>query len=305
MTERNYSSEEIQDLTDRVFLLKENLESGRLKIAPHLIDGFRKSYQEIRLSADGKVDPATVDGRIRSLTLAGVAMRQRDEAKKACSLNEIQNLYFDFLFKQLGWIFEKMKKEGATPAQAARVFSQDETFVSSMSLALPDFANALREFWCAASEPASYHLQDSDTLKANFAGDLFPPYHENVVSSAGLYVDTIIVPCPVMRIAPLMHFMDPKRVVEFFLKHVLTAMGYRDLAIADVYPPIVQVVPKDSDIAEGYKDALPGRTELLQCAHANYLFGRTFESSEQLLDFCGALRSVDQVMAELKGKDLT
>lgn len=303
MTERNYSPEEIQDLTDRVFLLKESLESGKMKIASHLIEGFQRSYEQIRLDADGKVDPTTVDGRIRSSTLALVAMKQREEAKKAFSLAEIQNIYFDFLFKELGWIFEKMKKEEATPAQAARVFSRDETFVSSMSRALPDFADALREFWLATSDPASYHLQDSNTLKANFAGDLFPAYHENVVSSAGLYVDTIIVPCPVMRIAPLLHFMEPKRVVEFFLKHVLTAMGYRDLAVAEVSPPIVQVVPKSSDIAQSDKAALLNSTELLQCAHANYLFGRTFESTQQLLDFCGELKSIDQVMAELKGKD--
>ena len=80
MQMREYSEEEIQDLTDRVFLAREQLQAGKVHFAAHLADDFFRSLEAIRLRADGKVDPRTVDGRIRSFTLAMVAMRLREDA---------------------------------------------------------------------------------------------------------------------------------------------------------------------------------------------------------------------------------
>jgi hypothetical protein len=39
----------------------------------------------------------------------------------------------------------------------------------------------------------------------------------------------------------------------------------------------------------------------LSCGHGGYLFGCDFEPVEHLADFCGALHSIDALLAELKG----
>lgn len=303
MSEKAYTEEEIQDLTDRVFLLREHLASGKMFFAPHLIDDFKRSYEAIRLRADGKVDPTTVDGRVRASTLALIAMRQREEAKREVSLAQIQEAYFSFLFREFGSLHQQMKESGASPAQVARVTTRDDDFVEKLQGALPDIVAELKEFWSAVSDSAAYHLQDSRHLKATFAGDLFPVHRENAVSTAGLYVDTIILPCPIIRIAPLIGSMPPRQVAGFFVKHVLTAMTYRDLAVADVTPPVVQVVPNPDDLHTDYRAALVQRAEPAQCKHGGYLFGRSFESIGHLAEFCGALTTVDQVLKELSGGD--
>ncbi len=59
------ATEELQDLTDRVFLLRDYLEKGRIKIAEHLWDGFVASLEKIKLDADGFVVPESVDSRKR------------------------------------------------------------------------------------------------------------------------------------------------------------------------------------------------------------------------------------------------
>ena len=83
MSSRTYTEEEVQDLTDRVFLLKEQLEAGKVHFAnQELADGFRRSYEAIRLRPDGKVDPTSLDGRIRAMTLAMLAMRQRTHSRR-------------------------------------------------------------------------------------------------------------------------------------------------------------------------------------------------------------------------------
>ncbi len=120
MNARVYTEEEIQDLTDRVFLLRQQLEAGKIHFAAHLVEDFHRSYESIRLRPDGLVDPTTVDGRIRAATLAVRAMKHRDEAKKSISLGDIQEAYFTLLFHQFGGIFDQMTKAGVTPTQASR-----------------------------------------------------------------------------------------------------------------------------------------------------------------------------------------
>lgn len=300
---RLYSDEEIQDLTDRVFLLKQKLEEGKLHVSAHLLAGFTQSLEAVRLGPDGRVDPATVDGRIRAMTLALVGIQQRSDLKKSYSLAKIQNMYFDFLFDQFGFIYEKMIKVGADPTQAALAMAQDSAFSERLSKVFPEIAGNLQEFWRGVGDAATYHLQDSRKLKAAFAGDIFPAHWENAVSSTGLYVDTIVLPCPFTRLAPLGEVMAPDELVTVLLKHVLTAMGYRELAVEDIDPPIVVISPDPKDLGDEDKSDLFKDSEILTCKHLGYLFDREFESYESVSEFCRSLETVDQIIAELHGRD--
>lgn len=304
MSSREYTEAEVQDLTDRVFLLKEQLEAGKMRFAnQELADGFRRSYEAIRLRSDGKVDPSSLDGRIRAMTLAVIAMKQRDDAKKALSLARIQEEYFKFLFREFGWLYDQMKKAKATPADAAEVVSRQDNVMQNLAEALPEMVDAVREFWLSVSETAGYHLQDSQQLKAVFAGDIFPAHWENAVSTAGLYVDTIILPCPITRLGPILKAAPSAHLIKVFIKHALTAMTYRDIALADVDPPIAMIVPNTDDADDNDRSGLIVRATPAICAHARYLFNRAFESIEELQEFCLRLETIDQVMKVLKSPE--
>jgi hypothetical protein len=293
----------IQELTDRVFLLNEQIENGKLQIAEHLLDDFKRSYTAIRIRPDGLVDPSSVDGRIRAVTSAIQGMKQREDAKKSVSLAQIQDTYFSFLIHELGWLYDEMTKAEATPIQAARMMAQDSEFVKQTISVIPDIAERLKEFWQAVGDAGRYHLQDGQQLKATFAGDLFPSYWKNAVSTVGLYIDTIILPCPITRIARLLKVMPDYEFTEMFVKHTLTAISYREVAIADVNPPIALVLPNIDDIEGTGIQQIVKRSEPAMLKHAQYLFGRIFDSLEHVKDFCDSLTTVDQVLAEMKGAD--
>ena len=299
MTERSYTEEEAQDLTDRVFLLKEKLEAGKMYFAPHLVDDFRRSFEAIRLRPDGKVDPRTVDGRIRASTLAVMAMKQREDMKKSASLQDLQEKYFEFLFEQFGWMYDQMVQHKAPPHAIAKQFSGKADLVQKLFSVIPDFEKAVKDFWEVAGEISEYHLQDGEQLKSVFSGDLFPAYDENVVSTAGLYIDTIVLPCPVVRIAPLAKMLPQAEVVRLLIKHVLTAMTYRSLATANVSPPIVLIVPTRDDIQSRGRKELVTRAAPAMVKHGNLLFGRSFQELDEFIEFCNGLRSVEEVVAQL------
>lgn len=299
MTERSYTEDEVQDLTDRVFLLKEKLEAGKMHFAAHLVDDFRRSFQAIRLRPDGKVDPHTVDGRIRASTLAVLAMKQREDMKKSASLQDLQEKYFEFLFEQFGWLYDQMVQHKAPPYAIAEHFSGNADLVEKFASVVPEFEKAVKDYWEVAGEISEYHLQDGQQLKSVFSGDLFPSHDENVVSTAGLYVDTIVLPCPVIRIAPLVKVLPKAEVVRLLIKHVLTAMTYRSLATSNVSPPIVLIVPTRDDLQGRGREELVARAAPAMLKHGNLLFGSSFQELGELIEFCNGLRSVDDVVAQL------
>ncbi len=304
MSSRQYTEDEVQDLTDRVFLLTEQLEAGKMRFASQeLADGFRRSYEAIRLRPDGKVDPSSLDGRIRAMTLAIIAMKQRDDAKKSLSLARIQEEYFEFLFREFGWLYDQMIKAEVTPAAAAEITSQHDDMMQNLAEALPEMVDVVREFWLSVGDAAGYHLQDSQQLKAIFAGDIFPAHWENAVSTAGLYVDTIILPCPITRLGAMLKAAPSEQLIKLIIKHVLSAMTYRDIALADVDPPIAMIVPNPDDADDNDRQGLIIRATPAICTHARYLFDRTFESIEELQEFCIHLETVEQLFNALKRPD--
>lgn len=303
MTSETCTEEEIQELTDRVFLLREKIEAGTIHFASHLAENFMRSWSAVRLRPDGLVDPSSVDGRIRAATLAISGMKQREAAKNSVSLAQIQDTYFSFLFREFGWLYEQMSKAGATPIQAANMISYDSYFVKQIISVIPDLAEVVKKFWQAVGDAGAYHLQDGQQLKATFAGDLFPSYGENAVSTAGLYIDTIILPCPIMRIASLLKVIPDHEFTRMFVQHTLTAMSYREVATADVNPPIALVLPNTDDIEQIGRQQIVKRSEPAILKHAQYLFDREFDSPEHFKDFCDILTTVDQVLAALKGAD--
>lgn len=303
MLKCEYTDEEIQDLTDRVFLLKEQIEAGKIHFAEHLIDGFRSSYEAIRICSNGLVDPYSVDGRIRAATKAVQAFRDRSEAKNAVSLAEIQETYFNILFHQFGWLYEQMQNAKLTPSDMALAILRDTNLIDQITKGLPKIAEHLTEFWKIVDDPGLYHLQDGSQLKATFAGDLFPAHWENAVSTAGLYIDTIVLPCPIMRIAPLAKVMHARELAAIVIKHTLTAMTYKSLATADIIPPIVVILPNLNDIQAEDRSGLMTRAEPSILKHGAYLFGRDFTALEELAEYCASLKTVEAVVKVLKRPD--
>lgn len=296
----NYDEEYVNDLTDRVFLIKREIENGKLKISPKLISGFVESFNKVRLRADGKIDPDTVDGRIRAMGAAVRHFTEREEIKQKYSITDIQEAYFRLLFDNFEDYFTPIKNGNANPNQVSYFLSEKEDFVKLIDESFPEIIEHITEFWSALYEIGEIHLQDGKQLKANFSGDLFPAHDENAVSMAGLYIDTIILPCPILRVARLHNQASKKEFCRLLLKHVLTCMTYRDVALEDINPQILMILPDRRDFSADQKNILIERSVPYSLAHANCLFGRDFSEVNEFREFCQSLRDVEGVLKELK-----
>lgn len=290
----------INDITERVFLIQRELESGKLKVASHLIKDLFSSLNNIRLLPDGRVDPDTVDGRVRAMGSAVRHFTERLDIKKKYSIYDLQKSYFDHLFFSFGEYYDFMVKSGEEPWKVASFLSTKDEFVKEIDENFKDFHSNIHEFWETASEIGIIHLQDGDQIKATFSGDLFPSYSQNVVSTAGLYVDTIILPCPVLRVGRLHGNASKTEFCRLLLKHVLTCMTYREVALEDFNPPVALVLPDSRDYSKNDKELLQNLSLPTILKHAGILYGRHFSEKAEFEDFSRSLKDIDSVVKQLK-----
>ncbi|WP_330983827.1 MULTISPECIES: hypothetical protein [Enterobacterales] len=301
--QNDHDEDYVNALTDRVFLIKRELEAGTLKIAAHLANGLAESLRKIKLRPDGKVEPQTVDGRIRAMGVAVRHFAERNQIKDKFSIHGLQEAYFRILFDNFGEYYQLISKKGALPYQVADFLCKKDECVDELDGCFEEFYKEILEFWSTAAEIGIIHLQDGTQLKANFSGDLFPSYSKNSVSIAGLYVDTIILPCPILRVGRLHNHATKSEFCRLFFKHVLTCMTYKDIALEEIEPNIVLILPDERDYTSEKTNDLLRRSEPYTLAHAGYLFDRKFSDKDELQDFCKHLDSIDKVMSELKRPD--
>jgi hypothetical protein len=224
------------ELRARLLILKEEMEAGRVHFAPHL--KVLESLNAVRHGPDGKIDLSTVASGVRALANAATYSRQRREAKEAVSLRDLQSTYFDFIEKNFGWIYADMKKQGADPSQVASALAASPEAVKDIRTGMPEFLELIDELWKETWDSTHYHVQDIPGLKAVFGGETFPLGRKNIVSSSGVYADTIVLPDPFLRTR---HFydQDDSTAVRWFVKSAVSILHYRKAALAEVQVPLV------------------------------------------------------------------
>ena len=293
----------IKDLTYRVNLLREELEKGKIKFAPHLIEGFKSSYAQIRFDANGLVIPESVDARIRSMTLLLSHLKYRSDVKAEVSLHEIQESYFKFLEINFNDFHSATLKSNSNPHEVAEYFSNKKDFVKEFVPQVNELLKYINEFWESLGDVVSIHLEDELKLKAAFGGDMFPSYTKNIASTCSLYIDTIILPCPLMRCANLINFWTPKETTYYVLKHCINALNYKELALSTKIP-IVAILPDFSVFNENHQDYLKNISEKDALKHLDGLFGRNFESMEDAYDFANSIKTPEELLKAIKNEDL-
>lgn len=283
------------ELHQRLMILKEEIESRKIKV-PSL--EIIESLKKVRYGTDGKVDPATVDSSVRALAGAVMLIRQHNELK-TIPLIDVQRAYFDILDKYFSHPFAEMTEHKANPHLVASQMAAQPNIVEAFKADAPAFADGIREFWEANAPVVRAHLEDTHVLKAVFGGDIFPSYTANIASSVGLYIDTIILPDPLLRISTLFNIMNSKDAFYYLVKHSLNALQYKGLALAEVDPPIVCIVPDRFALYDYPANYLrvTGMSDLI--VHCSKTFGRDFEDEKQLDDFLDTLQNPDDVVKSL------
>lgn len=290
------------ELRRRLKILQEQFEAGKMRIKEGL--GVEKSLLAVKQGPDGEIDLSTVDGLVRSMALAVTAIHDREELKKEAPLSEIQNSYFNFIENNFGHFYEIMVKRNLTPHDAGRALTQSQETIEEISENLDEFLNDIDQIWGGLGEVAHIHIEDMHgNIKGIYGGDLFPSHNENIASKCGIYTDTIILPDPFLRSKHIFANYQEKERVYYLIKHAMSILKYKDLACAEVDIPIIVVLPDLTILQEQEGEFIHSLGKEDSLVHAGKLFGRTFTSFEELIDFAQTLDTIERAVAETVDED--
>jgi hypothetical protein len=291
---------EPDELDELITFLKEELEAGRVKVySAHTLEALAR----VRRGSDGKIDPISVDGSVRALALDVLGARMHDTLRQT-PLRDVQSRYFDILEQNFGQIFSDERDAGLSPQRAARFISADSALVAEFTARVETFATGLEQFWEVHGPIVEAHLGDMSSLKSVFGGDIFPSYTSNIACSVGLYVDTVVLPDPLSRLLTMRSTVAPSELFRLTVKHALNALGYRELALADVNPPIVVIAPDRFGLDISYSAAVRVAGQVDALIHASRMFGRNFESAEELDEFLSRLSDPAKIVSALTDQTL-
>lgn len=288
------------ELRRRLEILKTQLAEERLKFAPHVYESIKDSMLAVRYGPDGQIDFSTVDASVRALAMTVTVMQDREDAKKEISLHDLQKGYFETIEINFGHYHRAMVKKKLNPHDVARFVSDNEELVDEIGRSIPEFLDWIEKLWESASDVASIHIEDTHALKAVFGGDLFPSNQRNIASSCGVYVDTIVLPDPFIRSRMFLTGEDKSQAVYYLVKHALSLLNYKELALADVDPPIVVVVPDRSLIEQREGEFLAHISEQDTITHVGRLFGQTFSTIDDAMEFVKPLPKAEQAIQAVK-----
>lgn len=289
-----------EELQRKLGVLQEQFKAGKIKISSEIYDKVASSLEAIRLDSNGKVDLSTVDATVRAMASAITMFHDREENKKAIPLNEIQKAYFGFIEANFSPFYEMMIKANKDPQITAQFFSQDPSHRQNLLKSIPEFLGHISELWSSCGDVAWDHLEDMNCLKLSHAGDLFPSYAHNVASKCGIYSDTIVLPCPFVRTLEMYDMWNEQQKVFYLIKHALSVLAYKDLALTELVNPIVVVLPEPKFFEEHEADFIQFLAESDCLKFAGNAFEREFESIDEAHDFFSTLDDKHKVLTAIK-----
>jgi len=96
--------------------------------------------------------------------------------------------------------------------------------------------------------------------------------------------------------------IKPDRLLFLTAKHALNALRYKNLALAEVEPPIVVIAPDPSYVEGPYMSSLKfaGAADLIM--HSEKLFGRSFADSDEVTAFMTRFSNPDELIASISDR---
>lgn len=281
------------------------------QIEPHFDYGIEKS--EVIFRQASEITESDVDSVIFTrnesdywITIVDALSERLAQAKdkaKSISLNDIQSNYFDIIDKFVGQPYSEMKRHGLTPHAIAADMASSEKMVKGYLPAHEDYMVLIKEFWNTFAPMIREHLRKLSCLKSVYGGDISPSYVGNIVSSVGLYTDTVVLPDPLIKNLLFTGLVRPERLLYYTVKHALNILSYRELALADVEPPLLIIAPDYVELDESVLDYLRVLSDGDVLLHCSKLFGRNFKNIEELRSFLEQFSSLEQLITGIVEPD--
>lgn len=269
-------------ITTNLAILETEVAAGTLRqsIDPMILDRLAS----VQRDSHGIVKIETVD----PLLIAQAQLVVDDLLEREALSVPLRDIQIDFVELLSGFFsdpYTLMTQHDASPHEIAQSIADSPESVERLSKIAPTILEAIRDYWSNAGIVTSAHLRNMTTLKAVYGGNVFPHENSDLISNVGLYADTLVVPDPMLGALSMHSMLKPSRLAYQLVKNGLTAMKYRELAIADLDVPLVVFAPNYFFLSDELPRFSMRMSEDDVCKHMQMVFNYDFASIDDVHKF--------------------
>lgn len=168
---------------------------------------------------------------------------------------------------------------------------------------MPELESKISKYWSQNNLAVLSELAKLPGLKARFGGDIGPQRSQQIFERLGIYYDSLVVPDPILRSLTM---RGPLKWKDYYvLKYCIAQVLYRDVYLADVYPPIAVMFGEEHLLKEtSLYSRLKEQSLIDAIAVANAIFDQNFNTEKEATQFFRKVGTAQALAKEVADVDM-
>ena len=202
-------------------------------------------------------------------------------------VNKIYREYFELLDSYFGSIKHYLSEDAESHINLGMKMAQYPLISDLIVDAIDDIDTEITAFWKKNEPLLIAFAQNNDSLKCLYSGNITPAILENFVKKSALYIDTVIIPDPLVNIALLQKRLitDKKYYLQKIIRHVFNIWKLKDLILESNGEQVVLILPISiSMIGAGARSELVTLADQKFTGYINKLFNLQYQDADVCLE---------------------
>ena len=218
-------------------------------------------------------------------------------------INKIYEHYFDIIDSYFGSIKHYLKEDKYSHIDLGNAIGNYPMISDLLVDAIDGLNEEIIQFWSNNAASILNLIKKQDSLRCVYSGDISPVTLEDFVKKSLLYIDTVVIPDPILNLTLLQRqtTLDRKIYINKLVRHVFNVWKIKDLIFTDteinpiiIFPINLQIMNKDDE-----KLLLQDASQEFT-SYINNIFDKSFTDKNNSLEFLQQFETASKIFEQIK-----
>jgi len=222
-------------------------------------------------------------------------------------INDIFREYFEIIDSYFGSIKHHLGMEKDSHIDLG-VYMGGYPLVSDLIIdAIDDIDDQINAFWQKNLKTVVQYIQQQDSLKCLYSGDISPVSLENFVKRSAFYIDTVILADPIYNLTLFQKqiILDRKYYLQKLIRHVFNIWRLKELILLDAPHKVILILPVNlKSVNQKNRDRLIRVADQNLATYVGKILNIKFDSGEDCFDHLQKETTVEGLFKQFKHPEL-
>jgi hypothetical protein len=220
---------------------------------------------------------------------------------------KVYEKYFDIIDDYFGSIKQYLGPEEDSHIDLGQLIATYPLISDLIYDATEELGEEIENFWNDNLVQLVEYTKQQNVLKCVYSGDISPVVLENFVKRSALYIDTVILPDPILNLSIYNRqvLSDNKYYLSKLIRHVFNIWKLKELILADTKERIILILPISLDLINPKdRNILLNRADARSVVYLGNVLGRDLGDRESILDYLGQFETSNALYEKIVRFDL-